>query len=245
VVLSDCASEATGAGHDRMPSIASEHPDHDLRRQHPRASSARHHEQPDRPISANPRAGGTRSGVSLRTRAAFWELKSHRGDRFKLPRIRAVPGACNGFATAQPHTNRAARRSRRGVCHSERVSVAADSRRSEREPRASPAHTRSTAEAAVLGAAHLSGASTLRLQPLTRASRGPRHSPCRARAASWRLTFVELRIPADTGKFTDAGMSDHSHDGELGYSHRLIDDSIKRSREGIRAAELPTRGSYR
>jgi hypothetical protein len=51
-------------------------------------------------------------------------------------------------------------------------------------------------------------------------------------------------ITADTGKFTDAVMTDHSHDGELGYSHRLIDDSIKRSREGIRSAELPTRGSY-
>ena len=66
-----------------------------------------------------------------------------------------------------------------------------------------------------------------------------------AGSASWRLAFDELYgIPADTGKFTDAGMTDHSCDGELGYSHRLIDDSIKRSRAGIRAAELPTRDSY-
>ena len=30
----------------------------------------------------------------------------------------------------------------------------------------------------------------------------------------------------------------HTHDGEHGHSHGLIDDSIKRSREGIRAASL-------
>ncbi len=60
--------------------------------------------------------------------------RDYRGDRFKLAGTQGISGSSNGYAMTLPRTNRALRRSRPSVCHSERMSVEA------RDPTASAAN---------------------------------------------------------------------------------------------------------
>jgi divalent metal cation (Fe/Co/Zn/Cd) transporter len=52
-----------------------------------------------------------------------------------------------------------------------------------------------------------------------------------------RLSAPQAQVPAHSHGHDDHGHH-HEHSGEHGHSHGLIDDSIKRSREGIRAVSL-------
>lgn len=57
------------------------------------------------------------------------------------------------------------------------------------------------------------------------------------------LTAFQLSAPAESPTYSHPGHEgehdpDYGHNGEHGHSHGLVDDSIKRSREGIRAVSL-------